>query len=48
VVRVCLTEKGDRLVRELTQAHLAELYKLAGALNDLLPDARPAEQDDRG
>src|SRR5437660_12646115 len=33
VVRVYLTEKGDRLVENLTTAHLAELYKLAGALN---------------
>jgi DNA-binding MarR family transcriptional regulator len=40
VVRVGLTEKGDRLVTRLTQAHLAELHKLAGALNDLLPDRR--------
>lgn len=37
VVRVRLTEKGDRLVTELTKANLEELYKLAGALNSLLP-----------
>jgi len=37
VVRVSLTDKGDRLVAELTSAHLAELYKLAGALGNLLP-----------
>ncbi|HEY1916219.1 MAG TPA: MarR family winged helix-turn-helix transcriptional regulator [Streptosporangiaceae bacterium] len=36
VVRVELTETGDRLVTELTEAHLAELRKLAGALNDLV------------
>ena len=37
VVRVHLTEKGDRLVEDLTTAHLAELYNLAEALNNLLP-----------
>ncbi|HWG02281.1 MAG TPA: MarR family winged helix-turn-helix transcriptional regulator [Trebonia sp.] len=37
VVRVELTEKGDRLVTALTTAHLAKLYELAGALNDLVP-----------
>ena len=40
VVRVHLTEKGDRLVRDLTTAHLAELYNLAGALDNLLPADR--------
>ena len=38
VVRVELTEKGDRLVTELTKAHLTELHKLATALADLLPE----------
>jgi hypothetical protein len=38
VVRVRLTGIGDHLVTELTKAHLAELYKLADALNGLLPD----------
>jgi DNA-binding MarR family transcriptional regulator len=42
VVRVHLTEKGDRLVADLTTAHLGELYKLAGALDNLLPASRPA------
>jgi DNA-binding MarR family transcriptional regulator len=41
VVRVHLTEKGDRLVKDLTSAHLAELYNLAEALNNLLPVTRP-------
>jgi DNA-binding MarR family transcriptional regulator len=42
VVRVRLTEKGDQLVTALTSAHLVELYNLADALNDLLPDrSRP-------
>lgn len=38
VVRVELTDKGDQLVTELTEAHLVELYKLAEALNHLLPE----------
>lgn len=37
VVRVELTERGDKLVTELTTAHLARLYELAAALNDLVP-----------
>jgi len=39
VARVELTEKGDQLVSELTAAHLAGLYELAAALNELLPPA---------
>ncbi len=35
VVRVTLTGKGDRLVTQLTEAHLAELYKLAAVLDEL-------------
>lgn len=37
VVRVELTDKGDRLVTELTEAHLTELRNLAAALAELLP-----------
>jgi DNA-binding MarR family transcriptional regulator len=37
VVRVELTEKGDKLVTELTEGHLARLYELAATLNELLP-----------
>ena len=37
VVRVELTEQGDRLVTDLTEVHLAQLYKLAGALGKLVP-----------
>jgi hypothetical protein len=37
VARVELTGKGDKLVSELTAAHLAGLYELAAALNELLP-----------
>jgi DNA-binding MarR family transcriptional regulator len=33
VVRVDLTRKGDRLITELTEAHLAELHNLARAFN---------------
>jgi DNA-binding MarR family transcriptional regulator len=36
VVRVHLTHKGDRLVENLTSAHLTELYNLAEALDNLL------------
>lgn len=36
VVRVGLTEKGDRLVTGLTQAHLARLYGLAATLGKLV------------
>ena len=43
VVRVELTEKGDRLVTQLTRAHLAELHDLAAALHDLIPDEEIAE-----
>ena len=37
VVRIELTEKGDRLVTDLTEATLTEMYKLAEALGHLLP-----------
>ena len=47
VVRVSLTGKGDRLVRGLTSAHLAELYKLAGALGNLLPAHALAAERER-
>ena len=43
VVRVQLTGKGDRLVTQLTQAHLAELHDLAAALHDLIPDKDTVE-----
>lgn len=36
VARVDLTRKGNRLVTELTEVTLAELHKLARALNDLV------------
>ncbi|MGH3171443.1 MAG: MarR family winged helix-turn-helix transcriptional regulator [Trebonia sp.] len=37
VVRVELTDKGDKLVTVLASAHLAKLYELAAALDDLTP-----------
>ena len=37
VARVALTKAGDRLVTELTAATLAEMHKLAVALNALVP-----------
>jgi DNA-binding MarR family transcriptional regulator len=40
VARVELTEAGDRLVTELTEATLAEMHKLAAALSELIPDGR--------
>ena len=46
VVRVHLTEKGDKLVADLTTAHLAELFNLAEALNHLLQVTRPDKQRD--
>jgi DNA-binding MarR family transcriptional regulator len=36
VVRVGLTRKGDVLVSELTEAHLAELHKLAVTLDRMV------------
>ena len=36
VVRVKLTDEGDRLVTELTKVTLTEMRKLAIALNNLL------------
>lgn len=36
IVRVELTRRGDRLVTELTEAHLARLHDLAADLNQLV------------
>jgi DNA-binding MarR family transcriptional regulator len=36
VVRVRLTAKGDRILRELTPAHLLELHSLAAVLDELV------------
>jgi DNA-binding MarR family transcriptional regulator len=42
VVRVELTEKGDELVTDLTEAHLLEVHKLAISLGRLLPPGTQA------
>ena len=39
VARVELTDKGDKLAADLTESHLAKLYDLAVALQELLPSA---------
>lgn len=44
VVRVKLTSKGNRLVIELTRAHIAELRRLAVTLNKLAPGGQVAEE----
>ncbi|HVT66624.1 MAG TPA: MarR family winged helix-turn-helix transcriptional regulator [Trebonia sp.] len=44
VVRVHLTEKGERLVVNLTTAHLTELYNLAESLNKLLQVTRQGKR----
>lgn len=36
VVRVRLAPAGDRIVRQLTRAHLERLHSLAGVLNELV------------
>jgi DNA-binding MarR family transcriptional regulator len=36
VVRVCLTREGDRVVKQLTRAHLDRLHELAVVLDDLI------------
>jgi DNA-binding MarR family transcriptional regulator len=47
VARVVLTGTGDRLVTELARANLAEIRKLAEALNALVPEER-ARSGQRG
>lgn len=42
MVRVKLTRRGDQLVTDLTETHLAELRKLAAALSELAPAASNA------
>jgi DNA-binding MarR family transcriptional regulator len=38
VVRVRLTKTGDRIVRQLTKAHLVRLHELATVLDDLVTE----------
>ena len=45
VARVELTGKGDKLATDLTTGHLAMLFDLAAALNELLP---PADEGSAG
>ncbi len=42
VVRVKLTSKGNRLVTDLTRAHITELQKLAVTLRELAPGGQVA------
>src|SRR5262249_26131887 len=39
VVRVLLTAKGDRILSDLTPAHLVELHSLAAVLDELVAGA---------
>jgi DNA-binding MarR family transcriptional regulator len=39
LVRVKLTAKGDRILTELTPAHLVELHSLAAVLDELVAGA---------
>ncbi|HEX9040840.1 MAG TPA: MarR family winged helix-turn-helix transcriptional regulator [Trebonia sp.] len=45
VARVELTAKGDELVIKLTAAHLARLFDLAAALNELVPPGHPGSAE---
>ena len=38
LVRVALTERGERILRELTPAHLVQLHGLAAILDELVAD----------
>jgi DNA-binding MarR family transcriptional regulator len=40
VIRVRLTDEGDRIMQELTRAHLVRLHELAAVLDDLVSHAR--------
>jgi DNA-binding MarR family transcriptional regulator len=42
LVRVRLTPRGERILNELTPAHLVELHALAALLDELVDGARPA------
>jgi len=46
VVRVGLTTEGDRILQQLTRAHLHHLHDLATVLDDLVSDSdQPARAD---
>jgi DNA-binding MarR family transcriptional regulator len=40
LVRVRLTARGERILNELTPAHLVELHSLAAVLDELVADAQ--------
>ena len=44
IVRVALTERGERILTELTPAHLIQLHSLAAILDELV--AAPAADPD--
>ena len=46
VVRVRLTDQGDQILRELTQAHLERLHNLAAVLDDLVNAPGDAAAED--
>ena len=48
VVRLELTEEGDRVVNDLTHVHLAEMHKLAAVLNMLVTGEYLAHPGIRG
>jgi len=47
VVRVRLTKDGDRIVQQLTRAHLHRLHDLATVLNELVSEVDRAAPADR-
>ena len=47
VIRVLLTAEGDRVMQELTRAHLERLHELAAVLDELVnhPDGHPGDSN---
>ena len=48
VVRVRLTTTGDRIVRQLTKAHLSRLHELAAVLDELVAEHGAGAANDSG
>jgi len=46
LVRVRLTDRGERILNELTPAHLVELHSLAAVLDELVTGAEPDRDPD--
>ena len=46
LVRVRLTDRGERILNELTPAHLVELHSLAAVLDELVIGAEPDRDPD--